>query len=161
TNVVLAGIDPINQVVTKSTPQIIDPQIQSNPLHNCYFTSISSILIVLIGWYITDKIVEPRLKKVEVVIEDEEEVAMGALTKLEKKAFYTACMVMLLSLVGLFLWAAPADSALRDAEGEITSFSAPLMQSIVPLIFIIFLIPGVVYGIVAKTFSSSRDIIQS
>lgn len=160
-NFVPSGIDPLIQGFTQSAAQIIDPEIQLNPLNNWYFTSISSILIVLIGWYITDKIVEPRLKKVEVVIEDEEEVAMGALTKLEKKAFYTACIVMLLSLVGLFLWAAPADSALRDAEGEITSFSAPLMQSIVPLIFIIFLIPGVVYGIVAKTFSSSRDIIQS
>lgn len=55
----------------------------------------------------------------------------------------------------------PGDSALRDAEGEITSFSAPLMQSIVPLIFIIFLIPGVVYGMMSKTFKTSKDIIES
>src|SRR5699024_518638 len=44
---------------------------------------------------------------------------------------------------------------------KITSFSAPLMQSIVPLIFIVFLIPGVVYGLVSKTYSSTKDIIES
>jgi aminobenzoyl-glutamate transport protein len=45
-------------------------------------------------------------------------------------------------------------------EGEITAFAAPLMRSIVPLIFIFFLIPGVVYGYVAgtvrRTATSSR-----
>src|SRR5690606_23231719 len=128
---------------------------------NWYFTSASSILIVLIGWYITDRIVEPRLRKVPVVVEEGEEVHMGALDKKEKKAFYTACLAMILGLVGLFLWAAPGDSALRDADGEIASFTAPLMQSIVPLIFIIFLIPGVVYGLVAKTFASTKQIIES
>lgn len=160
-NFVPSGIDPLIQGFTQSAAQIIDPAIQLNPLNNWYFTSLSSILIVLIGWYVTDKIVEPRLKKVEVKIEEGEEVEMGDLLPQEKKAFYIACGVMLLSLVGLFIWAAPVDSALRDADGEIASFSAPLMQSIVPLIFIIFLIPGVVYGLLTKTFASSKDIIKS
>src|SRR5690625_7855317 len=86
---------------------------------------------------------------------------MGALTPKEKKAFYLACAVMILSLVGLFLWAAPETSALRDSDGEITSFSAPLMQSIVPLIFIIFLIPGVVYGMASDTRSEERRVGKS
>ena len=155
-NFVPSGIDPLIQGFTQSAAQIVDPNMQLNPLNNWYFTSASSLLIVLIGWYVTDKVVEPRLKKVKVQVENEDEVSMGALTAKEKKAFYLACGVMLISLVGLFLWAAPADSALRDAEGEITSFSAPLMQSIVPLIFIVFLIPGVVYGLAAKTYKSSK-----
>src|SRR5690554_3140402 len=160
-NFIPSGIDPLIQGFTQSAAQLIDPAIQLNPLNNWYFTSASSILIVLIGWYITDKIVEPRLKKTPVAVDEGEEVNMGSLDKQEKKAFYAACFAMILGLVGLFLWAAPADSALRDAEGEITSFSAPLMQSIVPLIFIIFLIPGVVYGMMAKTFKNSKDIIES
>lgn len=160
-NFIPSGIDPLLQGFTQSAARIIDPAIQINPLNNWYFTAASSILIVTIGWYITDKIVEPRLKKVPVKVEEGEEVEMGALDAKEKKAFYLACVVMILSLVGLFFWAAPADSALRDADGEITSFAAPLMQSIVPLIFIIFLIPGVVYGMAAKTFKSTKDIIDS
>ena len=160
-NFIPSGIDPLIQGFTQSAAQLIDPAIQLNPLNNWYFTSASSILIVLVGWYITDKIVEPRLKKTPVKVEEGEEITMGALNKLEKKAFYVSTGVMLLSLVGLFLWASPADSALRDADGEIASFSAPLMQSIVPLIFIVFLIPGVVYGLIAKTFKTTKDIIVS
>src|SRR5690625_2319427 len=158
-NFVPSGIDPLLQGFTQSAAQLMDPNIQVNPLNNWYFTSASSVLIVLVGWYITDKIVEPRLKKVPVEVDDEEETTMGALTPKEKNSFYWACGVMILSLIGLFFWAAPVDSALRDAEGEITSFAAPLMQSIVPLIFIIFLIPGVVYGFAAKTYQSSQDVI--
>ena len=160
-NFIPSGIDPLLQGFTQSAARILDPSIQINPLNNWYFTSASTLLIVLIGWYITDKIVEPRLKKVPVKIEEGEETHMGALSRLEKKAFYLACAVMIISLIGLFFWAAPADSALRDAEGEITSFSAPLMRSIVPLIFIIFLIPGVVYGLASKTYTSSKQIIES
>lgn len=156
-----SGIDPLLQGFTQSAAQIIDPSIQLNPLNNWYFTASSTLLIVLIGWYVTDKIVEPRLKKVPVAVDEGEEVTMDALDKSEKKAFYTACAAMILGLVGLYLWAAPADSALRDADGEIASFSAPLMRSIVPLIFIIFLIPGVVYGMMSKTFESTKDIIES
>lgn len=161
-NFIPSGIDPLLQGFTQSAARIIDPAIQINPLNNWFFTAASSILIIGVGWYITDKIVEPRLKKVPVKIEDEgEETSMGDLKPREKKAFYLACAAMILSLIGLYLWSAPADSALRDAEGDITSFSAPLMQAIVPLIFILFLIPGVVYGLAAKTFESTRDIIES
>jgi len=159
-NFVPSGIDPLLQGFTQSAAQIIDPDIQLNPLNNWYFTAASSILIIAIGWYITDKIVEPRLRKVPVKLEGEE-TSMDSLDKKEKKAFYLACTVMLLSLLGLFFWAYPADSALRDADGEIASFAAPLMKSIVPLIFIIFLIPGVVYGMASKTFKTTKDIIDS
>jgi p-aminobenzoyl-glutamate transporter AbgT len=40
----------------------------------------------------------------------------------------------------LAVW--PADSPLRSPEGEITAFAAPLMRSIVPLIFLFFLVPA-------------------
>jgi len=160
-NFIPSGIDPLIQGFTQSAAQLVDADMQLNPLNNWYFTSASSLLIILVGWYITDKIVEPRLKNTPVELEEGDEVSMGALSKLEKKAFYIATAVMLLSLVGLYLWAAPADSALRDTDGEIASFSAPLMQAIVPLIFIVFLIPGVVYGLISKTFKNSKDIIMS
>jgi p-aminobenzoyl-glutamate transporter AbgT len=55
----------------------------------------------------------------------------------------------------------PENSALRSPEGEITSFSAPLMKSIVPLIFILFVIPGIVFGRVSGKFKSSNDVIKA
>lgn len=160
-NFVPSGIDPLLQGFTQSAAQIIDPDIQLNPLNNWFFTSASSVLIVVLGWYLTDKVIEPRLKGVAVSIEEDEKPTMDPLTAKEKKAFYTATFVMILSLLGLYFWAAPTTSAWRDAEGEITSLGAPLMRSIVPLIFIVFLIPGVVYGMMSGVFKTSKDIITS
>ena len=160
-NFIPSGIDPLLQGFTQSAAQIIDPAIQINPLNNWFFTAASSILIILVGWYITDKIVEPRLKNVKVEVDEADLPKMEKLNKREKRSLYTAVFVMLLSLVGLFLWAAPVDSALRAPDGEITSFQAPLMRSIVPLIFIIFLIPGVIYGLMSGVFKTSKDIMDS
>lgn len=160
-NFVPSGIDPLLQGFTQSAAQIIDPAIELNPLNNWFFTSASTLLIVAIGWYITDKIVEPRLKSVSVEVNSEEQPTMDRLLPKEKKAFWAACFVMVVCLLALFLWAAPADSALRAESGDLAALSAPLMRSIVPLIFIIFLIPGVVYGLMSGTFKKSKDIIDS
>jgi para-aminobenzoyl-glutamate transporter family len=160
-NFVPSGIDPLLQGFTQSAAQIINPAIELNPLNNWFFTSASTLLIVAIGWYITDKIVEPRLKSVSVEVNPDEQPTMDRLLPKEKKAFWVACLVMVVCLLALFLWAAPADSALRAESGDLAALSAPLMRSIVPLIFIIFLIPGVVYGLMSGTFKKSKDIIDS
>ena len=160
-NFVPSGIDPLLQGFTQSAARIINPVIELNPLNNWFFTSASTLLIVLVGWYITDKIVEPRLRNVSVEVDENDQPKMDALLPKEKKAFFASCLVMLLCLAGLFFWAAPADSALRAESGELAVFTAPLMRSIVPLIFIIFLIPGVVYGFMSGTFKKSKDVINS
>jgi aminobenzoyl-glutamate transport protein len=159
-NFIPSGIDPLLQGFTQSAAQIIDPDILLNPLNNWYFTSVSSVLIVLLGWYLTDRVVEPRLQKVKVDEDMTDKPQMVAITSSEKKAFYLAVLAMLVSLALLFFWASPSDSALRSPDGEITSFAAPLMRSIVPIIFLVFLFPGVVYGYLAGTFKKSKDIID-
>jgi aminobenzoyl-glutamate transport protein len=59
--------------------------------------------------------------------------------------------------------AAHAAAFLGSAEPvapQLTAATAPLMQSIVPLIFLLFILPAIVYGYVAGTVKSHRDIIQ-
>jgi hypothetical protein len=57
------ALDPLLQGFTQPAAQIIDPSVLVNPLGNYYFTAISSILIVALGWAITDWIIEPRLNR--------------------------------------------------------------------------------------------------
>lgn len=161
-NPIPSGIDPLLQGFTQSAAQILDPAMQVNPLNNWWFTATSSLVVILVGWYITDKIVEPRLNKgTKVDMDENDQPKMEQLTKKEKGAFRWATITMLLLLAGLFLWVYPNDSSLRAPDGQITSFTAPLMRSIVPLIFIIFLIPGVVYGLKSGVYKTSKDIITS
>ena len=156
-----SALDPLLQGFTQPAAQIIDGDIQINPLCNYYFTAISSILITLLGWYITDKIIEPRLKRTAPVDDDAENAPnMSSTTAAEKRGFWIATIVSVL-LFGLFtLTLLPTDSPFRDAGGNLSSFSAPIMQSIVPLIFIFFLLPGVIYGYFSKSYSKSKDVID-
>jgi len=160
-NFIPSGIDPLLQGFTQSAAQIIDPDIQINPLNNWFFTSASTLLIVLLGWYVTDRIVAPRLKPVAIDGDLEDIPTMDTLSGKEKRAFLWANLAIMTCLLVLFFWAWPEDSALRAENGDLTAFSAPLMRSIVPWIMIIFLIPGVVYGLLAGTFKNSRDVIGS
>jgi aminobenzoyl-glutamate transport protein len=160
-NFIPSAIDPMLQGFTQQAAIIADANIQLNPLNNWFFTSASTLLIVLVGWFITDRIIEPRLKNVPVDTEDLDDGTMGALNKKEKKAFIAATITMFGLLTGLIIWAYPATSSLRNDQGELTAFTAPLMRSIVPLILIVFLIPGVIYGYLSGKFETTKDVIMS
>lgn len=160
-NFVPSGLDPLLQSFTQSAAQIIDPEISINPLNNWFFTSASSLFIVLLGWYITDKIIEPRLSKTKVDGDTSSLPSFDEVTVTEKRSFLIAAGVMVLGLVGLYFVSSPADSPLRAANGELTDFKAPLMQSIVPLIFLLFWIPGAVYGFSVGTFKKAKDMIDA
>ena len=86
---------------------------------------------------------------------------MDEVTPTEMKAFRSASLVMLIAIVGFFSLTFPENSTLRDSNGSLTSFSAPLMQSIVPLIFIFFMLPGLVYGYITGSFKNSSDVVQA
>lgn len=67
---------------------------------------------------------------------------------------------MILFIIGMVLLTAPANAILRDPKtGDILGHS-PFMNSIVLIIALFFLIPGVAYGIGAKTIKSDKDIVN-
>src|SRR5690606_1428475 len=66
---------------------------------------------------------------------------------------------MAVALLLLVASALPETSAWRAPTGELAVAKAPLMQSIVALIFVLFLIPGVVYGYASGSIRSHRDIV--
>lgn len=161
-NFVPSGIDPLLAGFTQTAANVLDPDYIVNPLSNIIFTGMSSIVVVGIGWFVTERIVEPRLNATVQVDEDAEEAPdLGSMTERESKAFRYAGLAMLAGIGILIASVWPETSALRAPDGEITSYSAPLMKSIVPLILLLFLIPGVIYGRMVGRFASSNDIIKS
>ena len=159
-NFVPSSIDPLLQGLTQSGAQILDADIVLNPLNNYYFTTASSLLIVGFGWFITDKIVEPKLTSTEVDGDLSELPTMETLTAEERRGLRSGTIAMVLGLVVLFATAFPSGSAWRAPDGALVSSAAPLMQSIVPLIFVLFLLPGLVFGMASGTIKNSRDLIN-
>ena len=82
-------------------------------------------------------------------------------TARENKAFYAATAVLLAMVAGLVVLLIPQDSILRDANGMLASFKAPVMQSIVSLLFIFTGAVGLVYGVLVGKFKSSKDVTKA
>ena len=159
-NFVPSALDPMLQGISQAGAQILDPNIVLNPLNNYFFTTVSSFLIVGFGWYLTDRVVEPRLMANKLDGDLEDLPTMEALQDNERRGLRGALIAMLLGIVILIVTALHAGSAWRSPDGVLTSGAAPLMRSIVPLIFILFLLPGVVYGVMSGSVKSSRDMIE-
>lgn len=159
-NFVPSSLDPLLAGLSQEGARLLDPAIALNPLNNYYFTTVSSILIIGLGWWLTDKVVEPRLRDAEVDGDKDNLPEMHELEAAERKGLRWAMIALVLGVVVMTVSVWPDDSPWRNAAGEMTKSDAPLMRSIVSLIFFLFLVPGVVYGIVAGTMKSSRDMIE-
>ncbi len=225
-NFIPSSLDPLISGLTQSAVQILDPSRTVNPLSSWFFMSASTLVITAVGWYVTDKIIEPRLKKVEVDGNPDEMPKMEELGSAEKRGLWAAFASLLIGLAILAAVSIPESSPMRSPVGykltnssfeklktagipedvlkkaeafknkefpktafeneikskvgeepaktysaifleyaeqnppQLTASNAPLMLAIVPLIFLLFLLPGIVYGYAAKTISGHRDIIQ-
>lgn len=168
TLLVPSSLDPMLATFTQSAAHILDPALVVNPLNNWIFTTASSVLIIAIGWFVTDRIVEPRLARMKVDGDTSELPKMQPLTAAESRGLRWALISMAIAAVLFVLtllsetspWRAAAE-LVPDGSHALLVAAAPVMQSIVALIFVFFLLPGVVYGYVAGTFKSHRDVIAA
>jgi aminobenzoyl-glutamate transport protein len=159
-NFVPSSLDPLLQGLTLEGARLLDPDIAVNTLNNYFFTTASSVLIIGLGWWLTDRVVEPRLQGVEIDGDAEDLPEMHEITDAERRGLRWALASMVAGLVILALTLMPETSPWRDTGGNIASFQAPIMQSIVSLIFLLFIIPGIVFGKVSGTMRGTRDIIE-
>lgn len=225
-NFVPSSLDPLLSGLTQAAAQIVAPAQVVNPLCNWFFTGASCLLIIGVGWYLTDRVIEPRLKNVEIDGDVDDMPKMELLGPKERKGLIAGLVMLALAIAALVFISVPQASPLRSPTGyrltpqsiqqlrtaglpedvakkieplrqefagvkpiqdavkarlgdeqyaaygsqivaaaqlnppQLTAANAPLMQAIVPLIFLLFLLPGIVYGYVAGTVDSHRDIIK-
>lgn len=167
-----SSLDPLLSGLTQAAARLsAHPDAASlvvSPMNNYYFTTASTVLVVLVGWLLTDKFIEPRLKSTVVDGDPADMPKMDNLNAQERKGLRWASFSMLASIAVLVLtalpetsaWRAPAGTVLAEGQSNLLVATAPLMQSIVSIIFIFFLLPGIVYGYVSGTAKDHRDIIK-
>jgi aminobenzoyl-glutamate transport protein len=162
-----SSLDPLLAGLTQTAAHLVDPSVSVNPLNNFYFTTASSVLIILVGWALTDLYIEPRLKATAVDGDPAELPTQDPLQAHEKHGIGAAFLAMAVTIALFVLtllpetspWRAPAGTVLAEGQSDLLVGAAPLMQSIVALIFVFFVIPGVVYGLAAGTVKTHRDVI--
>lgn len=158
-NFLPTGLDPMIAAFTEPAARIIDPTYTVNPLSNYYIMAASVPLIGLVGTWVTEKILVPRLgpyKPTEDIVIDEE----TPITSQERKALKWT-MVATIGIIGLVLATIiPTNGLLRGDVDPLTNKASfdPFYKSLVPIMFIVFLVAGLVYGIIAKTIRNDKDV---
>ena len=155
-NFFIGSIDPILAGISESAADMIQPGIKVNPAVNYYFMFVSGFLVVIVGTWVTEKIVEPRLGK---YTGPAPKIPVQQLTELEKKGLRWAGFSFLLTVAVLAISVIPENGLLRNPEtGGV--LESPFFNGIIIGIMIFFFIPGLVYGIVVKSIKNDKDLVR-
>ena len=160
-NIFPGQLDALLLGITEPAAQLIDPSFSVNIAGNWWFIAGMTLLFVPVGWWVTDKIVEPRLGVWTPIPGAPIEDAEKPLEPRESRGLVWAGVVAL-AIIGLFAWLVLSPGApLIDAEAETDAGRLqPFYQSLVAAFFLLFLLTGTAYGIAAKTVRSHRDVVR-
>lgn len=150
-NLSITSLDPLLGGITQTAAQLIEPSHTVSAAANWYFMITSTFLLTLIGTWVCDRIVEPRLGAWE---RPDGDGHMGQLSTVERKGLLWAAIafaVMIAATIGI---SAPEGALMRDAQGTLK----PLEHSIVLILMLMFLVMGLIYGRILGTVKSDADV---
>jgi len=148
---------------TQEAARIVQPDWTMNPLGNWYYILAIVVLFTPIIWFVTDRIVEPRLGRWGGVVDDElrADLEKTDVTPEERKGLRWAGLVALL-VAGVFaalaLWPGYTPFINEDAEGP--ARLQPLYGSLIAGFFLLFLLTGAAFGRAAGTVKSAGDVVE-
>lgn len=163
-NLLITGLDPLLADLTMAAAKTVDPVYAANinPTCNYYFMIASVFLITILGTAVTKYVVEPMLGTWDPADSDMEELPkQDAPTAEEKRAFGISIAVMT-AVAGVIaaMTLVPGGPLMVDVPAGTPAVSglAPLFDSIEVLITVLFIIPGVVYGVLTGKVKNDRDV---
>lgn len=161
-NLLLGTVDPLLAGLSTEAAHIIDGGYDVSPAANYYFMFGSTFIVALLGTWVTEKIVIPRLGE---YTGDEKPEELTAITKDEKKGLiYAGIAATLFTLI--LVWAIMPVGSLGGTGGFLRNpengdwLRSPFMGSIVAFIFLGAGVAGVAYGIGARTYKSDEDVVN-
>ena len=155
-NFFIGSVDPILAGISTSAAQLIDPELVVNPAVNYYFMIASSIVVLLCGTWVTEKIVEPRLGKYE---GNTEKFAIQRLTPAENRGLKWAAITALIFVILMAYTVIPEDGILRNPEtGSV--LHSPFFDGIIIGLMFFFFIPSLVYGLIVGTIKNDKDMMK-
>ncbi len=147
-NIFITALDPLLAGFTQLGAQIIDPNYVVAVTGNWWFMIVSTMLLTIVGWYVTEKYVAPATKGIIVEKSDNRVPKNKNLPLL-----YSVITFVILLIIFYFLTV--IENAPLYGDGK---YFEKWIEVTVPLLFIIFFIPGLIYGILDKRIKNTHDI---
>lgn len=148
---------------TQEAARIIDPSWNMNPLGNWWFILAIVVAFTPIIWFVTDRIIEPRLGPWGGEADDglKAELAKSALTDAERRGLKLAGVAALLVVIGfaaLALW--PGYTPLIDESREGPSRLQPFYGSLIAGFMLLFLLSGIAFGVGTGEVKRASDVLD-
>ena len=161
-------LDALLYGITEEAGEILNASYDANIAGNWWFIVALLALYLPIIWFVTDRIIEPRLGKwspAEGADADSYSDEDQPLTPEQKKGLRNAGLAVL-GVIGVwaFMTAGPGTPLWLDGEGtegmEWYQRASPLFQSLVGGFLVLFLAAGWAYGAAAGTIKDHRDLVN-
>lgn len=141
-NLVLGTTDPLLSGITNIALEGANIDVSIAPTANWYFMIVSTFLLTFLGTVVTEKIVEKNLGKYTgTYMPDQESV-----TEIENKGLRNAGIALLIFAVIVAALLIPQNGPLRTPEMvngvEVMTLNWFLHNALIPVIFLAFLVPG-------------------
>ncbi|MFC3079423.1 AbgT family transporter [Phenylobacterium terrae] len=162
-NIFPGHLDALLLGITEPAARLLQPDWTANIAGNWWFIAAMAIVFTPIGWFVTDKIVEPRLgpwrPSASAVADGDAPTAETSAA--ERKGLAWAGLG---ALAITAVWAAltlPPGAPFIDAAAEVPSERlTPFYNSLVAYFFLLFLVCGVAYGAAAGTVKRQADVVR-
>lgn len=152
-NLLVNMLDALVAGFTEKGAQLIEPNYMANPAMNYYFLIASTVVLLGVGYWVTQRFTIPRLGMREPAVDQVE-----PLSDRERRGLRWAGVAALGYLLLLLWGTVPENAVLRNPETGSLLTDAPLMKGIVPIAMLLFFLPALFYGIGAGTIRSDRDV---
>ncbi len=158
-NVMIGMSDALLYAFTKPATSIVSDSVHVNVAMNWYFIAASVLVLLPSVYWVTMRFVIPRLGKYDdsnssIQADD----SNSKLTPQENRAVFWANISFFVLIVLLIILAIPQHSFLRNANTGSLLNDAPIINGVGLIILVLFLVPGLVYGIMVKEFKNSKDL---
>jgi len=155
-------IDALILGVTEPAVHILDPSWSANIAGNWWFIMGMAVVFFPLTWFVTDRIIEPRLGVYTPsdAVPVESQKADSQLTPEERSGLWRALWGFLaLTAVWLLLTFMP-NAPLQDFDAEPAYRLNPMIESLIAYFFLLFLITGVAFGSAVGTIKTHRDVVH-
>jgi len=161
-NLVPGQLDALLLGITEAAVQTVFGEYTINIAGNWYFIAAMTFAYLPVIWFVTDRVIEPRLGTYDPALAGEAQAqdVPDEITPAQKRGMRNAALVAL-GLVALWLLLVFGPVApLVDTSAPPEAQMNPLYESLLPFFLLIFLLPGYAYGRAAGTIGDHRDLIS-
>lgn len=157
-NLMVGVTDVLALAFTEPAAALIDADVPMNPAMNYYFIAASTFILLGVAWWVTCRIVIPRMGSWQNEGDSHDAGYDAALKPQERKAMRLANLCLLALLLILLVLTVPDGTPLRNPETGSLIDKSPLMKGIIFIITLLFLLPGLVYALVSGNARTGGDI---